>query len=105
MRLSLAASALVLTLASTAFAAPASPKPAPTSVQRQASNPIPAVRYNTASNIRKAEQKLKDLGKFNGAVDGRFGAQFRTSLMTYQKENKLTPTGRLNAQTMKSLGV
>lgn len=108
MRLSIAASALALSLASTAFAAPTSPAPnaaAPTAVQRPAKSPTTAVRYNTATNIRKAEQKLKDMGKFAGPVDGRFGAQFRTSLTTWQKENKLKPTGRLNAETIKALGI
>ena len=53
------------------------------------------------SNIQKA---LKDKGFDPGEIDGKMGLKTQTALKQFQTENNL-PTGNVNIQTLKALGV
>lgn len=78
-------------------------QPATETTKPMAKPSTATVQYNTVANIKMAQQKLKDLGKYAGPVDGRANAQFRTALIAFQKDHKLEATGRLNAKTLKAL--
>ncbi|MFA9462081.1 peptidoglycan-binding domain-containing protein [Thiohalorhabdus sp. Cl-TMA] len=62
------------------------------------------VRVGTASVLR-VEQKLQGRGFRVGRVDGRMDALTRRGLAIYQEKRGLHPTGRINLQTLLSLGV
>jgi len=62
---------------------------------------------NTPSNstVQQAQQELKDEGYYHGQIDGDMGRQTRQALREYQKVNNLSMTGRLDQNTISSLGV
>lgn len=110
------ATAAGLLLSTSAFAAqataPAStPAPAPaaaatTAVKTEAAKAAkPAVDHaaTLAARIKKAQVKLKDLGKYSGPTDGKTNADFETALKQFQKDNNLKETGHLNLETVKAL--
>jgi peptidoglycan hydrolase-like protein with peptidoglycan-binding domain len=62
----------------------------------------------TAANsddVRKVQQSLNDKGYDAGPVDGVLGSRTRASIRQYQAAEKLTVTGRLDADTAGKLGV
>lgn len=60
---------------------------------------------HSKSNIRQVQQELKQQGFYKGRVDGIEGPQTRAAIKKYQEQNKLTASGRLDEQTLQSLGV
>ena len=56
-------------------------------------------------NVKKAQEALKDKGQDAGPIDGVMGPKTRAAIKAYQSANKMKPTGRLDAETAKSLGV
>jgi peptidoglycan hydrolase-like protein with peptidoglycan-binding domain len=48
---------------------------------------------------------LTDRGYRTGGVDGRMGPQTQSAIRSFQKAEKLEPTGQLNRQTLVALGV
>lgn len=56
-------------------------------------------------NTRKVQEALKDKGQDPGPIDGVMGPKTRAAIKAYQSANKMKPTGRLDAETAKSLGV
>ncbi len=59
----------------------------------------------SSESVREAQQALKDKGFDPGPVDGIYGPNTQHALRQYQRQEKLTADGRLNDQTMDSLGV
>jgi peptidoglycan hydrolase-like protein with peptidoglycan-binding domain len=51
------------------------------------------------------QTKLKQLGYYNGVVDGQMGSQTAAAIRRFQIAQRLKVTGELNAQTLRRLGV
>ena len=56
------------------------------------------------AQVERAQRALKDAGHDPGAIDGVVGAQTTAALKAYQKQQGLTPTGRLDEPTIAKLG-
>ena len=54
---------------------------------------------DTGTDVKKVQQRLKDLGYFTGTVDGKFGTGTIKALKAFQKKNGLTQDGVCGAQT------
>lgn len=50
--------------------------------------------------VRKLQQQLKDLGYYNGKVDGDFGAGTKEAVKKFQKNNKLSADGVAGQKTL-----
>jgi hypothetical protein len=70
--------------------------------------------YNTAAEngapvadttVEVIQERLAQLGYYNGPVDGIFGPTTRDALAKYQIDNQLDVTGSLSPDTLQSLGV
>ena len=59
----------------------------------------------TPQQIRAAQSRLKARGYHSGSVDGLMGPQTVTALRRYQSANDLSVTGKVNEETLKSLGL
>jgi peptidoglycan hydrolase-like protein with peptidoglycan-binding domain len=55
--------------------------------------------------VREAQRALRDLGYDPGPVDGIVGPRTRQALARYQRAEKITVTGRLDAETMVRLDI
>ncbi len=66
---------------------------------------IPIATASSSEDIRKVQQSLNDKGYDAGPVDGVLGSRTRASIRQYQASEKLTVTGRLDAETAGKLGV
>jgi peptidoglycan hydrolase-like protein with peptidoglycan-binding domain len=55
--------------------------------------------------IRMAQAKLRRLGFYTGVINGIYNQLMRTALMEFQRQEGLTPTGRLDGATMAELNV
>lgn len=58
-----------------------------------------------ASLYRRAEQKLKDMGLYSGAVDGVRNPQYVRALESFQRSHNIHVNGRLTRETMRALGI
>ena len=102
----------------------ATPAPAPTPVQpRPTPAPTPVVTpapvtpprphdplddpAESFANdaVRMAQAKLKRLGFYTGIINGIYSQVLRTALMEFQRQEGLSPTGRLDGATMAELNV
>ncbi|NLI21131.1 MAG: SH3 domain-containing protein [Clostridiales bacterium] len=93
------ATADVLTILNGATALTASaiitPTPSPT-----VAPPTDTLRSgDTGEDVKKVQQRLKDLGYFTGSVDGKFGNATATALKAFQKKNGLAQDGVCGAIT------
>jgi Putative peptidoglycan binding domain len=70
--------------------------------------------YNTAADdgapvadptVEATQERLAQLGYYNGPVDGIFGPTTRDAVAEYQIDNQLDVTGSLSPDTLQSLGV
>jgi hypothetical protein len=70
--------------------------------------------YNTAADngasaadatVQATQERLAQLGYYNGPVDGIFGPTTRDAVAKYQIDNQLDVTGSLSPDTLQSLGV
>jgi peptidoglycan hydrolase-like protein with peptidoglycan-binding domain len=52
-----------------------------------------------------AQTKLKQLGYYNGVVDGQMGSQTAAAIRRFQVAQKLKVTGEMNPQTLRRLGI
>ncbi|HVL58756.1 MAG TPA: peptidoglycan-binding domain-containing protein [Burkholderiaceae bacterium] len=55
--------------------------------------------------IRQAQRQLQQMGHYDGQIDGIKGPRTEAALRQYQQQRNLPQTGRLDSQTMQSLGV
>lgn len=58
---------------------------------------------STGEQVRKLQQRLKDLGYYNGSVDGSFGESTQASVMAFQLRNNLTVDGKAGPATQRVL--
>jgi len=58
-----------------------------------------------AEQIKKVQQALQEKGADPGPVDGIMGPKTEAALKSFQKEEKLPETGRMDRQTLAKLGV
>jgi peptidoglycan hydrolase-like protein with peptidoglycan-binding domain len=73
----------------------ASPSAGPST---SASAPMPA------NDVVFAQQRLKERGYYSGPVDGVIGPNTEAALRGYQRDQRLSVTGKLDAQTVRALG-
>ncbi|MBL8543084.1 MAG: peptidoglycan-binding protein [Hyphomonadaceae bacterium] len=95
-------------LATSAFAAPPAVAPSAgtsTHVSAPATPMQSPARASHADLYRRAQQKLKDVNLYTGAIDGTRNAAYVRALERFQREHHLTADGRLNHQTRAALGV
>jgi peptidoglycan hydrolase-like protein with peptidoglycan-binding domain len=57
------------------------------------------------TNVRAAQEALRDKGFDPGPVDGIMGPKTQAALRSFQQSNSLRATGRLDSQTTQQLGV
>lgn len=86
------------------------PTAAPTAAPTSAPTPIPQItrtlRYgDQGADVLVLQTKLKDLGYFQGLLDGKFGDTTWTAVWKFQNANKLTADGIAGAQTLALLGL
>ena len=60
---------------------------------------------SSGSTVKQVQQKLKNWGYYNGAVDGIFGSGTRKAVMLFQRKNKLTADGIVGSKTLEALGI
>lgn len=68
-----------------------------------ASAAAPSNPATQADMVRQAQQLLKTLGFYNGAIDGEAGPGTKTAIRTYQKKAGLPQTGEADAALLKAL--
>jgi peptidoglycan hydrolase-like protein with peptidoglycan-binding domain len=56
-------------------------------------------------HVKAVQQALKDKGHDPGGVDGKMGPKTQAALRDFQSKEGLTPSGRLDAETLSKLGV
>jgi N-acetylmuramoyl-L-alanine amidase len=69
---------------------------------------VPAASYKVGSSgdaVKEIQQRLKDWGYYNGAVDGKYGEATRAAVVWFQKKHGITADGIVGAQTAEKLGV
>ena len=57
------------------------------------------------TTVEATQERLAQLGYYNGQVDGIFGPTTRDAVAKYQIDNQLDVTGSLSPDTLQSLGV
>ena len=55
------------------------------------------------AEVRKLQQKLKDLGYLSGSVDGSFGVATQAAVIAFQRNNNLTADGKAGTATQSKL--
>ena len=75
-------------------AAPATPTRTPPSLQ---------VGFKGSSEVRRLQKRLKELGYYNGSVDGDFGKGTEAAVKAFQKDNGLSADGKAGAKTLEKL--
>ncbi|HEY9799342.1 MAG TPA: peptidoglycan-binding protein [Leptolyngbyaceae cyanobacterium] len=57
------------------------------------------------NNVRAVQQRLSELGFFNGSFDGYYDDYTRASVVAFQRYNQLNPTGNVDWQTWNALNI
>ncbi len=57
------------------------------------------------TNVKQAQQALKDKGYDPGPIDGVMGARTKEAIKSFQNASSLQVTGTLDAQTSQQLGI
>ena len=60
---------------------------------------------DSGSTVRTIQQKLKNWGYYKGNVDGIFGSQTKSAVISFQKKNGLTADGIVGNATLRALGM
>lgn len=55
--------------------------------------------------VRKIQKKLRELGYYNGSVDGIYGAQTKKAVIAFQKNCGITADGIAGPKTLKFMGL
>lgn len=63
------------------------------------------VAVATISENKQVQQRLKELGYYNGAIDGIFGSQTVKAVKNFQRDYGLTVDGIVGTRTLKALGL
>jgi len=64
----------------------------------------PSPSLQMVSDVRSAQQALKDDGYNVGPIDGKMGPKTAAALRKFQKDHGIQATGRLDSQTLAALG-
>jgi putative chitinase len=85
---------------------PAKPKPSTTTTTTPA-KPKPAEQPETLANnaVLEAQKKLSRLGYYKGVVNGIYDQMLRAALWSFQGDEDLPQTGRLDSRTRAELNV
>ena len=59
----------------------------------------------TSSENKKIQQRLKELGYYNGSIDGILGSQSVSAIKRFQRDYGLTVDGIVGTNTLTSLGL
>ncbi len=54
---------------------------------------------SSGAAVRRAQQALKDLGYYEGKIDGNFSNAFEAAVIAFQKDFGLDPNGKLDEET------
>ena len=57
----------------------------------------------TGEAVRTVQRRLKELGYYSGSIDGDFGTATDKAIKEFQKDNGLSPDGKVGEQTLKKL--
>ena len=58
---------------------------------------------SSGSEVKKVQQRLKELGYYSSVCDGDYGTKTVTAVKAFQKKNDLSQTGECDATTLKKL--
>lgn len=58
---------------------------------------------SSGSDVKRLQQRLKDLGYLSGSVDGKFGAATETAVRDFQAANGLSVDGKAGTRTIEKL--
>lgn len=61
--------------------------------------------FVNSQTVRQAQKTLEDRGFRTGGADGRMGPQTVAALVSFQRAEKLQPTGKLDHRTLAALGL
>ena len=61
--------------------------------------------HATSDQVKTLQQSLQDKGMDPGPIDGIMGPKTMAALKAFQKDQKLTESGKLDDQTREKLGV
>lgn len=78
------------------------PRPAPPKPHDPLDDPAESLANDA---VRMAQAKLRRLGYYKGVINGIYNQVMRAALMEFQRQEGLTPTGRLDGATMAELNV
>ena len=56
-----------------------------------------------ANDVALAQQRLRERGSYSGPVDGVMGPNTEAALRTYQRDQRLSVTGKLDSSTLRAL--
>jgi peptidoglycan hydrolase-like protein with peptidoglycan-binding domain len=102
------ASALLLTVAVSGWAAEEKKAPPPAKAEKMAEpekKPEAGKMAGGSEETKKVQEALKAKGNDPGPIDGRMGPKTRAALKSFQEANGLKGTGQLDNQTAEKLGV
>lgn len=71
----------------------------------QAAYALTLKQGSRGTQVKTMQTKLKNWGYYKGAVDGIFGKQTRTAVISFQKKNGLVADGIVGAKTLAALGM
>lgn len=74
-----------------------------TSTPASSYNPETLELGSEGADVKKLQQKLKDLGYLSGSVDGKFGVATEAAVIAFQKNNNLTADGKAGTATQSKL--
>ena len=82
-----------------------SPSPGPTTAAPITPTPTPqSMRLGFQGEaVRTVQRRLKELGYYNGSIDGDFGAETDKAVKAFQKANGLAADGKVGENTLKKL--
>lgn len=77
--------------------------PKPTATPKATATPYALKQGDSGEEVRKVQQRLKDLGYYRDEVDGVYGASTMHAVKTFQRNNDLTADGKIGAKTLEVL--
>ena len=60
---------------------------------------------STGEEVTEIQQRLTELGYYSGSIDGKFGANTKSAIIEFQKDNNLNADGIAGDKTLKALGI
>ena len=86
------------------------PEPELPALATEAPTPVPKItpnkgykilrRKDKGDNVRRMQERLRELGYLNGTIDGAFGDQTWRAVINFQRANGLTPDGEAGPATL-----